>query len=139
MGHLIMGYSLSMLSLISLMGLAGILVNNSIILVSTIEERIADGEDYLTAIIGGSKDRVRAVLLTSLTTIGGLLPLMFETSLQAQFIIPMAITLVFGLGVATALVLIVVPSLMAMQGDIANLRSQLLGKIRKPVLPAPAE
>jgi multidrug efflux pump subunit AcrB len=130
MGHLFMGYSLSMLSLISLMGLAGILVNNSIILVSTIEERIADGEEYFLAIVGGSKDRVRAVLLTSLTTIGGLLPLMFETSLQAQFIIPMAITLVFGLGVATALVLVVVPSLLAMQHDLAELRGKLSGRIK---------
>jgi multidrug efflux pump subunit AcrB len=129
MGHLVMGYSLSMLSLISLMGLAGILVNNSIILVSTIEERIAAGEEYFLAIVGGSKDRVRAVLLTSLTTIGGLLPLMFETSLQAQFIIPMAITLVFGLGVATALVLVVVPSLLAMQHDLAEVRAKVTGKI----------
>ncbi|MBT4018509.1 MAG: efflux RND transporter permease subunit [Alphaproteobacteria bacterium] len=130
-GHLVMGYSLSILSLISLMGLAGILVNNSIILVSTIEERIAEGEEYLVAVIGGSKDRVRAVLLTSLTTMGGLLPLLFETSLQAQFLIPMAVTLVFGLGVATALVLIVVPSLMVMQRDVANIRDRVLGRVRK--------
>jgi multidrug efflux pump subunit AcrB len=135
MGHLIMGFDLSMLSLISLMGLAGILVNNSIILVSTIEERIADGEEYFSAIVGGSKDRVRAVLLTSLTTIGGLLPLMFETSLQAQFIIPMAITLVFGLGVATVLVLIVVPSLMAMQHDVA----EIFGRSKRQARRVPAE
>jgi len=138
-GHLVMGYSLSILSLISLMGLAGILVNNSIILVSTIEERIAQGEEFIAAIIGGSKDRVRAVLLTSLTTIGGLLPLLFETSLQAQFIIPMAITLVFGLGVATALVLIVVPSLMAMQQDLGNVKRRLFGGKSASPMVTPAE
>ena len=138
-GHLVMGYSLSMLSLVSLMGLAGILVNNSIILVSTIEERLAQGEEYIAAIVGGSKDRVRAVLLTSLTTIGGLLPLLFETSLQARFIIPMAITLIFGLGVATALVLIVVPSLLAMQRDLGNLRRRLIGGSKAEEMATPAE
>jgi multidrug efflux pump subunit AcrB len=138
-GHLFMGYSLSILSLVSLMGLAGILVNNSIILVSTIEERIAAGEEYFLAVVGGAKDRVRAVLLTSLTTIGGLLPLMFETSLQAQFIIPMAITLVFGLGAATALVLVVVPSLLAMQHDLAEVRAKVMGKVRRRSGPTAAE
>ncbi len=120
-GHLVMGFDLSILSLVALLGLAGILVNNSIILVSVIEERLVHGETWEEAIIGGAKDRLRAVLLTSLTTIGGLLPLMFETSLQAQFMIPMAITIVFGLGVATALVLVVVPALLAAQADFGRL------------------
>lgn len=120
-GHLVMGFSLSILSMISLLGLAGILVNNSIILVSVIEERLADGQDFDEAVVGGARDRLRAVVLTSLTTIGGLLPLMFETSLQARFILPMAITIVFGLGVATLLVLIVVPALLGMQRDVEKL------------------
>ncbi|GBD42031.1 Multidrug resistance protein MdtB [bacterium HR39] len=63
--------------------------------------------------------RLRPVLLTSLTTIGGLLPLMFETSFQAQFLIPMAITLVFGLGVNTVLVLLIVPALLGVQADLS--------------------
>jgi len=119
-GHLVMGFSLSFLSIISLLGLAGILVNNSIILVSVIEERLADGQTFVESVVGGAQDRLRAVVLTSLTTIGGLLPLMFETSLQARFILPMAITIVFGLGVATLLVLIVVPALLGMQDDIGQ-------------------
>jgi multidrug efflux pump subunit AcrB len=120
-GHLVMGFNLSILSMISLLGLAGILVNNSIILVSVIEERLADGQAYEDAIVGGAQDRLRAVLLTSLTTIGGLLPLLFETSLQARFIIPMAITIVFGLAVATLLVLIVVPALLGIRQDIGEI------------------
>ncbi|MEE8545651.1 MAG: efflux RND transporter permease subunit [Alphaproteobacteria bacterium] len=121
LGHLVMGFDLTILSLIALLGLAGILVNNSIILVSTIDERLARGEPLHEAIVGGAQDRLRAVILTSLTTIGGLLPLMSETSLQAQFLIPMAITLVFGLAVAALLVLIVVPVFLAILDDLARL------------------
>ena len=120
-GHLLLGYDLSILSLVGLLGLTGILVNDSIILVSTIDERIAAGEPVLEAIVSGSQDRLRAVLLTSLTTIGGLMPLLFETSLQAQFLIPMAITMVFGLAVATLLVLVVVPALIGVQDDLGRL------------------
>ena len=121
MGHLLLGFDLSLLTLVGLLGLSGILVNDSIILVSTIDARAAAGEETFEAIIAGSQDRLRAALLTSLTTIGGLTPLLFETSLQAQFLIPMAITLIFGLAVATLLVLLVVPSLMAIQLDVQNL------------------
>ena len=120
-GHLLLGFDLSILTLVGLLGLSGILVNDSIILVSTIDERISGGEATIPAIIGGSQDRLRAVLLTSLTTIGGLTPLLFETSLQAQFLIPMAITMIFGLAMATILVLLVIPALIAIQLDIHNL------------------
>ncbi|MBT6910786.1 MAG: efflux RND transporter permease subunit, partial [Rhodospirillaceae bacterium] len=110
--------------LVGLLGLSGILVNDSIILVSTIDERIAAGEEIMLAIVAGSQDRLRAVLLTSLTTIGGLTPLLFETSLQAQFLIPMAITMIFGLAFATFLVLLVIPALIAIQLDFSNLRQR---------------
>ncbi len=121
LGHLVMGYNLTILSLIALLGLAGILVNDSIILVRTIEERIDGGQPAHAAIVGGASDRLRAVLLTSLTTIGGLLPLMFETSLQARFLIPMAITIVFGLALATLLVLVLIPALVGIQEDVKRL------------------
>ena len=116
-GHMIMDYDLTILSLVALLGLSGILVNDSIILVSTIEERLAAGEARHEAIVGGARDRLRAVILTSLTTIGGLLPLMFETDLQARFMIPMAVTIVFGLLLATVLVLVLVPALVGIQDD----------------------
>ncbi|WP_299479888.1 efflux RND transporter permease subunit [uncultured Roseibium sp.] len=120
-GHYLMGFNLTILSMIGLLGLAGILVNNSIILVARFEERLAAGEDIDAAAIGSSCDRLRAVLLTSMTTIGGLLPLMFETSLQAQFLLPMAITIVFGLATATALVLVLVPALVMIGDDIGRI------------------
>ncbi|MDA0655351.1 MAG: efflux RND transporter permease subunit, partial [Proteobacteria bacterium] len=100
-GHLLLGYDLTVLSLIAMVGLSGIVVNDSIILVRTIDERIAAGEPVFEAIIDGTKDRLRAVILTSATTIGGLTPLLFETSLQARFLIPMAVTIIFGLMVTT--------------------------------------
>jgi multidrug efflux pump subunit AcrB len=119
-GHWALGYDLTILSLIALVGLAGIVVNDSIILVSTIDERIAGGEPLHDAITDGSRDRLRAVILTSATTIGGLLPLMFERSFQAQFLIPMAVTITFGLLVSTLLVLVVVPALIGIQGDVGR-------------------
>lgn len=123
-GHYLMGYNLTFLSMIAIIGLSGIVVNDSIVLVSTIEER-REFQPLHQALIEGSGDRLRAVLLTSFTTIGGLLPLMFETSLQAQFLIPMAITIVFGLALTTLFVLLVVPALIAIQGDVHRLRLRL--------------
>jgi len=120
-GHLIMDMPLTIISMIGLLGLSGILVNDSIILVAQANERLRAGENLREAAIGASYDRFRAVLLTSLTTIGGLTPLLFETSRQAQFLIPMAITLVFGLAAATFLVLILVPSLMGLGRDIGRI------------------
>lgn len=117
LGHLAMGFDLTLLSFVALLGLAGILVNDSIILVAQIDHRLDEGEDVRTAVIGGVEDRLRAVLLTSLTTVGGLLPLLFETSLQAQFLLPMAITLAWGLATATFLVLLVVPAILGIQED----------------------
>ena len=124
LGHMVMGFDLSILSMVALIGLSGIVVNDSIILVSTIDERIANGQEVLAAIIDGTRDRLRAVILTSATTIGGILPLIFETDLQAQFLIPMAITLAFGLMVSTLMVLIVVPAMIAVQNDLGRWRAR---------------
>ena len=125
LGHMVMGFHLTIISMIGLLGLSGILVNDSIILVSQIDNRLKDGDDLATAAVGASRDRLRAVLLTSLTTIGGLTPLLFETSRQAQFLIPMAVTMVFGLAAATVLVLILVPSLVGIGGDISRLKQSV--------------
>ncbi len=127
-GHYILGLKLTILSFIGLLGLSGILVNDSIILVSRLDERIDEGDELKEAAIGASRDRLRAVLLTSLTTIGGLIPLMFEKSLQAQFLLPMATTMVFGLASATLLVLFLVPALVGIGEDIRRLLIALFGK-----------
>ena len=126
LGHILLGYTLTILSLVALLGLSGILVNDSIILVSTVDERHRAGEPILEAIVNGAADRLRAVLLTSLTTIFGLTPLLFERSLQAQFLIPMAVTMVFGLMAASILVLVVVPALIAIQEDLGRLGRHFL-------------
>ncbi|MGB0670978.1 MAG: efflux RND transporter permease subunit, partial [Rhodospirillales bacterium] len=129
-GHYLMGYDLTILSMVALLGLAGIVVNDSIILVSTIDEHVRDHENPRLAIVNGTCERLRAVILTSLTTIGGLIPLIFETSLQAQFLIPMAVTIVFGLIVTTLLVLFVVPSALAVQMDVGRLVGRAVGAFR---------
>ena len=118
-GHFALGYDLTVLSMVALLGLSGIVVNDSIILVRAIQDRLDAGEPLMEALVGGARDRLRAVILTSVTTIFGLLPLLFETSLQAQFLKPMAVTIVFGLLGVTGIVLILVPSLLAIQSDIA--------------------
>ena len=130
-GHWVMGYSLTILSLIALLGLAGIIVNDSIILVARADERRRHGEPMRAAAIGAAKDRLRAVLLTSLTTIGGLTPLMFEKSLQAQFLLPMAITIVFGLVVSTLLVLFLVPATLGIAEDLRRLLARLARPVRR--------
>ncbi len=133
LGHYVMGFPLTILSFMGLLGLTGILVNDSIILVTRLDERLAEGEALGPAAIGASQDRLRAVLLTSLTTIGGLMPLLFERSLQAQFLLPMAITLVFGLAVATALVLFLVPAFVGIGADIGRFMRWILGRQKQIV------
>jgi multidrug efflux pump subunit AcrB len=116
-GHWLMGIELTILSMFGLFGLSGIVVNDSIILVVFYRQLREKDMRVREAVIEAACQRLRAVLLTSLTTIAGLTPLMFETSLQAQFLIPMAVSISFGLAFATFLVLVVVPVLLsAMEG-----------------------
>jgi multidrug efflux pump subunit AcrB len=109
-----MGLDLTVVSLFGLFAVAGIVVNDAIVLVNFYKELRARGMAVEEALVEASVLRLRAVLLTSLTTIAGLTPLLFETSLQAQFLIPMAVSLCFGLGFATFLVLLLVPALLGM-------------------------
>ncbi|MCH9675428.1 MAG: efflux RND transporter permease subunit [Gammaproteobacteria bacterium] len=112
LGHWILDVDLTILSLFGFFGLSGIVVNDSIILVTFFKELREAGVDARNAIIEAACQRLRAVMLTSLTTIAGLLPLLFETSLQAQFLVPMAISISFGLAFATVLVLLFVPAML---------------------------
>ncbi len=113
-GHWLMGLDLTVLSLFGFFGLSGIVINDSIVLVDTYRRLIKAGEDHIEAIVKASCLRFRAVLVTSLTTIAGLTPILFETSPQAQFLIPMATTIVFGLAYGTVLVLMIVPSVLSL-------------------------
>ena len=112
-GHVLMGINLTILSMFGFFALAGIVINDSIILVTFYKELRQQGMPVNEAVVEAACQRLRAVLLTSLTTIAGLTPLLFETSLQAQFLIPMATSIAFGLAFATVLVLLLVPSLLA--------------------------
>ena len=119
-GHHHWGVALSMFSVVGIIGMIGIIINDSIVLVSTVDE-YASERGLIPAIIDGTADRLRPVILTTLTTILGLAPLLYETSEDAQFLKPTVITLVYGLGFGLVIVLLVVPALLAMQHDVARL------------------
>lgn len=119
-GHWLLGIDLTILSLFGFFGLSGIVVNDSIILVSFYKEMKRRGYPWRNSVVDAACFRLRAVLLTSLTTIGGLTPLMFETSVQAQFLIPMAVSIAFGLAFATLLVLLLVPALLTVHEAVAT-------------------
>ncbi len=123
-GHVIMGQDITVLSLFGFFALSGIVVNDSIILVVRYKQLRTGGMAPREAVVEAACARLRAVLLTSLTTIAGLSPLLFETSLQAQFLIPMATTLAFGLAFATLLVLLVIPSLLLIHENAAAAMSR---------------
>lgn len=117
-GHYVTGETFTILSWIGLVALSGILVNDSLVLADFINKRVAHGLTVFEASVDGAKKRLRAILLTTLTTASGLIPLMFETSFQAKFLIPMAVTLTFGLVFATGLTLILVPCLNLIREDV---------------------
>ena len=110
LGHGLMGMNLTILSLFGFFGLSGIVINDSIVLVTFYKQLRQKGLAVKEAIVEAACQRLRAVLLTSLTTIAGLTPILFETSLQAQFLIPMATAIVFGLAYGTVLILLFVPA-----------------------------
>ena len=119
-GHWLMGFNLGMFSIFAFVGLAGVIVNDSIILVNEVRGLHRTGQSMHDAVINGVSDRLRPVTLTTITTIGGLLPLLFETSMQAQLVQPLAITLVFGMLFSPTLVLMFVPALLGVADDLGN-------------------
>ncbi len=129
-GHWVWGVPLSMFSIVGLIGMSGIIINDAIVLVSTIDE-YSEKRGLRPAIIDGVADRFRPVLLTTLTTVLGLAPLLYETSSQAEFLKPTVLTLVFGLGFGMVLVLIVVPALIVAQSDGARAFQALRRAVRR--------
>ncbi len=117
LGHFIMGLPITMPSMMGFVSLAGIVVNNSILLVEFIKFRVSAGHSIHDAAALASKDRFRAIFITTLTTLMGMMPLLFETSLQAQVLIPLVCSIVFGLMSSTLLVLFVVPALFSILED----------------------
>ena len=116
-GHLLLNHDLTILAIFGFISLAGIVVNDSILLVLFLKQRTREGASILESAAQASRQRFRAIMLTSLTTIAGLLPLLLERSFQAQFLIPLAISVAFGLAASTVLVLLVVPCLYVIAAD----------------------
>jgi multidrug efflux pump subunit AcrB len=107
-GHILLGYDLSLISLMGVIALSGVVVNDSLIMIDYANRRSGEHPAF-EAILQAGLRRFRPIMLTTLTTFGGLTPIIFETSLQAQYIIPMAISLGFGILFSTAIILVLVP------------------------------
>lgn len=138
-GHLIMGYDLSIISIFGMVALTGVVVNDAIVLIERVNENLAEGMPFFDAILAGGARRFRAIFLTTASTVGGLAPLILETNFQARFLIPMALSLAAGVTFATALTLVLVPSLLAILSDFRLLTHRILkGRWPKRVAVEPA-
>ena len=118
-GHYIMGIPLTILSIFGIIGLAGVVINNSLVMVDVYNEHIANNMVVREAVILGTKQRFRPILLTSLTTFLGVYPLIMETSLQAQFLIPLAVSIGYGVLFGTVIIVLTVPALFMAQHYVA--------------------
>ncbi len=126
-GHVIMGYELSVISMFGIIALAGVVVNDSLILVHTANRNRDSGMSIFESIFNASVRRFRPIVLTSLTTFLGLAPMIFESSMQARFLIPMAISLGFGILFATGIALVLIPCLYLLLNDVHHLLRRMLG------------
>ncbi len=117
-GHMILGLSMGIWSMYGLVGVSGVVVNDSLMMIKFINDLRASGVPARDAIIRGAKDRFRPILLTSITTFVGVAPIVFETSTHAQHLVPLAASVGFGILIATALLMLVVPSLLAVQSRV---------------------
>ena len=113
-GHYFHGHAISLLSMFGIIALIGIMVNDSLVFVSRVNELVKEYKDFDKAVFEAGRSRFRAIILTSVTTVAGLGPLIFETSFQAQFLIPMAISVAYGMMIATFITLIVLPVFLVM-------------------------
>jgi multidrug efflux pump subunit AcrB len=136
-GHGLQGIILNILSMYGLIALTGIVVNDSIVLIDQINRNLLAGQKLHDAVYNASISRLRPILLTTLTTSIGLTPLIFETSRQAQFLVPMAVSVAYGLLFGTLILLIVLPSGFLVLNRVRGLLAQLL--YREPVAPEMVE
>jgi len=120
-GHWILGWQVSMFSIMGVIACAGVVVNDNLVLIDRINNLRSEGMDLESALLQGATDRFRPIILTSVTTFVGLVPIMLETSVQAQFLIPMVVSLSFGVMFATGVTLVLVPALYLLGDDIGKL------------------
>lgn len=118
-GHALLNWQISMFSLLGVIAAAGVVVNDNLVLIDRVNQLRERGHGLVEALVQGGQDRFRPIILTSLTTFVGLLPIMFETSIQAQFMIPMVISLAFGVLLATGVTLLLVPCLYLLGAQIS--------------------
>lgn len=130
-GHLVMGLNLSIMSMCGIVALAGVVVNDSLVLVDYVNRHRNDGRGILEAAREAGARRFRPILLTSLTTFAGLMPMLLEDDMQAKFLIPMAVSLGFGILFATAITLILVPSLYVILEDVRRIPGRIFGRGNK--------
>ena len=139
LGHVIMGYSLGVPSMFGVVALSGVVVNDSLVFIDTANRRRRAGDGLYKAVLETGRSRFRPILLTTLTTFFGVTPMILETSRQARFMIPMAISLGFGILFATGITLVLVPCLYCVLEDIKALKARLFGGV-SPLSPMePAE
>lgn len=128
-GHWIHGFSINILSWLGIIALIGIMVNDGLVLIGKFNGYLKEGMEYNTALYEASKSRFRAIFLTSLTTVAGLAPLIFEKSRQAQFLIPMAISIAYGIAIATILTLVILPVYLSLSNSLkVNIKWLISGK-----------
>ncbi len=127
-GHLLMGFNLSIMSMCGIVALAGVVVNDSLVLVDYVNRFRAEGHTLVEAAWEAGAARFRPILLTSMTTFAGLTPMLLETDIQARFLIPMAVSLAFGILFATAITLILIPSVYLIQNDQIRFFRRIFGK-----------
>ncbi len=137
-GHVVMGFSLSLMSMMGLVALSGVVVNDSLILIVSINRFREDGMSTWEAVVAGGARRFRPILLTSLTTFFGLAPMILETSVQARFLVPMAVSLGFGVLAATLIMLLIVPCAYIILEDARRLGNNFGARLRgQPTMPPP--
>ena len=130
-GHWIHGFSVNVLSFLGIIALIGIVVNDGLVLISKLNTYLKEGHPFDEALIHAGKSRFRAIFLTSITTVAGLSPLILEKSRQAQFLIPMAISVAYGIAIATVLTLIMLPMLLSL-GNTLKVYTLWLWEGKKP-------
>jgi multidrug efflux pump subunit AcrB len=132
LGHMIMGYSLSVVSMFGIVALSGVVVNDSLILIDFANHRVRErGMSIHDAVLDAASQRFRPILLTTATTFGGLAPMMFTRAIQARFMVPMAISLGYGILFATVITLVLVPCLYMVIEDAARFHGSVLSGMRK--------
>jgi multidrug efflux pump subunit AcrB len=124
-GHVMLGFDLSILSIFGMVALTGVVVNDAIVLIERVNENIAEGMTFQDALLNGGKRRFRAIFLTTVSTVGGLAPIIMEQDLQARFLIPMALSLAAGVAFATMLTLLLIPNLLAILNDLRRAAHRL--------------